>query len=57
MVEISGIFSTTFQNSVLQEPTIAYTKKMFFFLNFGTCTRNGSFGAILVKTWLKNFRG
>jgi len=31
MVKISEIFSTSFQTSVLQDPTVTYIKKMFFF--------------------------
>jgi len=41
-------FSTSFQTNVLQDPTITCAKKRFF-IKFGTCTRNGSFGAFLVR--------
>jgi len=49
MVEISEIFSTSFQTSVLQNPMVTCLKT-FFFQTFGTCIGNGNFGAFLVKT-------
>jgi len=49
MVEISEIFSTSFQTSLLQDPIVTCVQQCFF-LKFGTCIRNGSFGAFLVKT-------
>jgi len=48
MVEISEIFATSSQNSLLQ----LHVSKKVFFQKFGTCTRNGSLGAFLVKTIL-----
>jgi len=46
-VEISEIFSRSSQMSVLQDPMVIVFK--FFFLKFGTCTRNGNFKVVLVK--------
>jgi len=54
MVEIFEIFSTSFQptyNKILW----LHVSKNSFSLKFGICTRNGSFGAFLVKTWSKPF--
>jgi len=48
-VEISEIFSTSSQISLLQDPTVTCDQKCFFQI-FGTYTRNGSFGVFLVKT-------
>jgi len=48
IVEISEIFSTFFQTSLLQDPTVICVQKKI--QNFGACTRNGSFGVFLVKT-------
>jgi len=44
MAEISEIFSTSSQTSLLKDPTVT------FFQKFGSCLRNDSFGAVLVKT-------
>jgi len=49
MVEISEIFATSSKNSLLQDPMVTFVRKSFF-QKFGTCTRNGSFRAFLVKT-------
>jgi len=49
MVEISEIFSTSSQTSLLQDHIVTCVQKRFF-QKFDTCTRNGSFGAFLVKT-------
>jgi len=50
-MEISEIFLTSSQINVLQDPmVICIQKSVVFFLKFGTCIRNGSFGAFLVKT-------
>jgi len=49
IVEISEIFSTSFETNVIQDYTVT-SVKIYFFQNFGTCTRNGSFGVVLVKT-------
>jgi len=48
MVEISEIFSTSSQTSVLQDHMVTCVKNKI--QKFGTCTRNGSFGAFLVRT-------
>jgi len=48
-VEIFEIFITCSQISILQDPTVTCVKKRYFFQKFGTCTRNGSDGAFLVK--------
>jgi len=47
--EISEFFFKSSQTSVLQDPTVICVKKVIF-QKFGTCTRNGSFGAFLVRT-------
>jgi len=57
MMEISEIFSTCSQTSVLQDPMVYMCLIFFPFLKYGTCTRNGSFGAFLVKTKSKTFTG
>jgi len=49
MVKNSEIFSTSSQTSLLQDPTVTCVQN-FFFQKFDTCTRNGSFGGVLVKT-------
>jgi len=49
-VKNSEIFSTSSQTSLLQDPMVTYVQKKKKFQKFGTCTRNGSFGAVLVKT-------
>jgi len=49
MVKNSKIFSTSFQTSLLQDPMVTCVQKRNF-QKFGTCIRNGSFGAVLVKT-------
>jgi len=49
MVEISEIFSTSSQTSVPEDPMVRFFQKCFF-LKFGSCPRNDSFGAFLVKT-------
>jgi len=48
-VEISKFFSTSSQTSVLQDHVVTCVQNVFF-LKFDTCTRNGSFRALLVKT-------
>jgi len=48
MVKISEIFSTSSQTSLLQDPMVTFFQ-IIFFQKFGTCTRNGSFGAFWVK--------
>jgi len=48
-----GNFWTFFQMFLSQHTTRPYNymcPKMVFFLKFNTCTRNGNFGAFLVKT-------
>jgi len=50
MVEISENFSTSSQTSLLQDPVVTCVQKSFFFQKFDTCTRNGNFGAVLMKT-------
>jgi len=47
-VEISEIFSISSQTSLLEDITV--TCIQIFFSKFGICTRNGNFGALLVKT-------
>jgi len=47
-VKFFEIFPTCFQTSVLQDPMVTCFQKYFYF-KIGTCTRNDSFGASLVK--------
>jgi len=48
MFKNSEIFSTSSQTSLLQDPGVKCVQ--IFFQKFGTCTKNGSLGAFLVKT-------
>jgi len=50
MVKNSKIFSTSSQTSLLQDPIVKCVQRSVFLQKFGTCTRNGSFGAFWVKT-------
>jgi len=44
VVEIFEIFSTCFEVSILQDPTVTCVQNIFF-AKFVTCIRNGIFGA------------